>query len=152
MPQEILSFASISPLQENWDAALQAAVFSLANALKSFLMSIYVQGSHTAPSHVRIQICDANGEPMTRVFQLRVRVTDNASYAPATNATISAWIGTLVETKTANKDLIIESDSTGLIDVLCTDTTAETFNVLIGPPPVNAEFANYNNALAVTHA
>lgn len=152
MLQQTLPFLDVDPLQENWDASLQAAIALLVGALRTFKLSITVQGSHTTPSRVRIQLQDSKGVDIPNVVVVRCRVVNNNGYANATNATIAVFTGTVVETLTANKDLVIESSGLGIIELTCTDATIETFNVLIGPPPVAAPFANFNNGQVVVHA
>jgi hypothetical protein len=154
MPQQLLNLLSVTPLQENWDASLEAAVNSLKAALRTFNMSIKVHGSHTTPSQVAIQLQNAVGDDLNEQIYVRIRVTDAAGslYLDAAYATLGIVTGTLAETTTAGKDLTIQSNSSGLIVVQITDTTAETFTVLLGPPSMCAPFANFNNSLAVTHA
>lgn len=152
MSQQLLSFPQVDPLQENWDASLQAAIDSLRGALRSFKMTISTQGSHTSPSHVQIQLVDGNGDALAQIVYLRIRVTDNGGYLAATHATIAVFGGTLVETVTANKDFVVLSDVNGLIDLTCTDTTIETFGLSIAPATVSPAFADHNNSLTVTHA
>ncbi len=148
--QQLLSFPSVDPFNENWDAALQAAMTSLNGALRSFSMVKTVQGNVGSPSTVRIQLCYANGDPLAEQVYLRVRVANSAGYAPATHATLSC--ASTQETITANKDLVVQTDTAGKVDISLTDGTAETFTLLIGPPPVGAPFANFNNSISVTHA
>ena len=149
--QQLLSFLAVDPLQENWDASLQAAVSSVKGALRTLKMSISFQGDHTTPSRVQIQLQDAVGNDLAEQYYLRVRVVNNNGYLVATHATMSAYIGTLVETLTTGKDLILQSDASGLIEVTCTDATAETFQVCIGAPDLCPPFANFNNSQTVVH-
>lgn len=152
MAQQTLNFQDVNPLNENWDAALQAAVNLLIGALRTFAMSISVQGSHTTPSRVNIQLQNSKGQDLAEQVYVRCRVVNNNGYTNATNATIAVFTGTVVETLTSNKDLVIKSDANGLIQLTCTDATAETFMVLIGPPTLCPPFANFNNSKAVVHA
>lgn len=152
MPQQLLSFPAVDPLQENWDASLQAAIASLTGAMRSFKMTILSQGSHTTPSVVGIQLCDGNGDLLSQAVYVRIRVTDNGGFLAATHATIAVFVGTLVETITANKDLVVLSSVDGLIELTCTDTTIETFNLDLAPASVSPAFADHHNSLTVTHA
>lgn len=150
--QQTLNFLTVNPLQENWDASLQAAIALLIGALRTFKMSISVQGSHTSASRVDIQLQDSKGNNLSEQVYVRCRVVDNNGYAVATHATIAVFTGTVVETLSSTKDLVIQSNASGLIQLTCTDTTIETFNVLIGPATLCPPHANFNNAIAVVHA
>lgn len=72
-------------------------------------LTITTQGDTGTPSVVKIKSLKAHGERLLDANGLlRVRVCNNASYADSTNATIAAGTGsTLVDTITANKDLVI---------------------------------------------
>lgn len=154
MPQQLLSLLTVSPLQENWDASLESVVASLRGALRTFNLSIQVQGSVSSDSVVLIQLQDAVGNNLSEQVYVRVRVTDVAGglYLNAANATISVITGTIVETKTSGKDFTVQSNSSGQITIDCHDTTAETFTLLIGPAAMCPPFANFNNSIGVTHA
>lgn len=112
----------------------------------SYTLSIETQGTTSGAS--RIHIDGAGG-----VDYLRVRVCDSAAYANATNATIAAaGSSSLVETLTANKDLVFKSDANGRFEFDLTDATAETVTLRIGPATLSARRADYRATLDVTHA
>lgn len=138
----------------DWGTDWNRNVAILKDGLRTFKFTITVQGSHTTPSTVTIQLQDSTGTVnIAEQFDLRVRVANNNGYAVATNATIAAGAGTtLRETLTSNKDLILQSDANGKVTVTCTDTTIETFLLLIGMTSLSPKFANYNNSKAVVHA
>lgn len=150
MAQETLSLSSVAPTVENWDAVLHAALTALIGALRRFSVAISYQGSISTPSIVNIQILDANGNALAQQFYLRVRVVNSGGYAVATNATITTLTGTLIQSLTASKDLIIQSNASGLIQLTCTDATIESFGILIGDY-LNSPFADYNASVLVAH-
>lgn len=139
----------------DWASDWNQNIAILKDCFRTFKFTITVQGSHTSPSTVTIQLQDATGTVnVQEQFYLRCRVANSAGYTNATNATIAAGAGTtLVETLTANKDLILQSDSTGKITLTCTDTTIESYLLLISQQNVlSPKFANYNNSQVVAHA
>lgn len=148
----MISILDVTPLQENWDASLQSLVASLRSVLRTFAMTISVQGTHLTPSRVNIQLQDSVGNNLAETSYLRVRAVNNNGYANATNATIAVFTGTVVETLTASKDLVIKSNASGLIQLTCTDAAVETFQILIGRPTLLAKFADYRNSKTVVHA
>jgi len=115
-------------------------------------MSIYVQGSHSTPSQIRIQLEDAKGTPVSETAFLRVRICNQDGYSNATNATIAVAGGTsAVDVKTGSKDMILKSNSTGLFELTLTDGTAETVTLRIGPAEFSPHFGNHHNSLNITH-
>ncbi len=139
----------------DWETDWNANVGVLKDALRTLKMTTTVVGSHTSPSTVTIQLQDAVGNNIAEIFLLRVRVVDNNMYLPATNATIAIGGGTgAIETITAGKDLIVQSDAGGLVTIVCTDATIEYFQLLLGQPKVlsHAGIVNYNNLLLLHHA
>ncbi len=77
--------------------------------------------------------------------------TVTSTLANATNATIAAGSGTLlVDTVTATKDLVFQSDATGLFTLTCTDATVESFSLAIGPH-MGVPVGDFTPMLTVTH-
>lgn len=127
-----------------------------AGQLPAYSMTIDTQGSVSVPSTAAIQFTDVYGQVLSEVDYLRVRVCDGGQYGNATNATIAANSGvgggtTAVETITANKDLILQSDAAGLFGVDVADAVAETVTLRIGPAGVSGRRADYGRTLDVTH-
>lgn len=120
--------------------------------LRTVAVSIQTQGNTGTPSVIDIQLEDAVGAPLSETFYCRVRVANGAGYTNATNATFVTTTGTLVETYTATKDLVIKSNASGLIRITVTDAVAETFLVLLGAPSLLGTVVNLNNSQSVVHA
>ncbi len=155
MAQESLALLDLDAKQAAWDATIETNKTKLEEYIKTLKMTIFTQGTTGAPSRIHIQLQDASGDDIdvAEVFFLRVRVTDDTTYPNATNATIAAFGGTtVVETFTALKDLVFQSDASGLVEIDATDAVAETFRIRPGHPPIQAHFLNVNNSLPVTHA
>lgn len=118
-----------------------------------FTSAITTQGDTGTPSVVTFTRRDLAGNIITGAFRLRVRVVDNGDYDAVTNAAIAAGTNaTLIETLTAGEDLVFLSHTDGTLNVQLTDATAETVQLLIGPPPLLSERADYNVSQTVTHA
>jgi hypothetical protein len=155
MAQRLIAPVTINPGQPNWDADVNLNFDKVATFFRSVAMSIAVQGSTGAPSTVEAQLQDTRAAPVDvpKVAFMRFRVTDSGSYANATNATIAPTGGTTtVETVTATKDLILQSDAAGLFEIEITDATVETFTLRIGPAPLQPESCDYDNSQDVAHA
>lgn len=153
-PQQVLNLHDVLANQAAWDADVQANVVALKNALRTLKPVISVQGSHTSPSTITFQLQDANGFNITsEQFYLRIRVCNNGAYANATNATVAAGAGTtLVETITANKDLVFQSSAAGLVTLTLTDATIETFTVRPAPATIQPVYCNHNVSIDCVHA
>lgn len=152
MAQTFTNLLDILLNMSDWATDWNANIGLIKATLRTNKMSISVQGSHTSPSRVDIQLQDAAGNSINETVYLRVRIVNNNGYANATNGTIAVFTGTVVETLTANKDLIIKSNSSGLIQITCTDATIETFQVLIGSASLSGSFDNWHNSQTVVHA
>lgn len=148
-----MALVDIDPGQQGWDATIQNIIDRLESFFHSFDMSIKVQGSTGSPSDIEIQLADQKGANVSKKFQLRVKVTDDGGDADATNATIAVFGSSVViTTHTASKELTIESDATGLMEIRATNGTAETFTLRIGPPAIQPLAGFYDQSLDVTHA
>lgn len=123
------------------------------DALVSFEWSIETQGDTGSASRVHLQARDSGGNVLNRTIAVRVRVADSAGWTDATNATIAAAGGSsLLDSVSATKDLILESDAAGLIELDLTDGTAETVTVRCGPADMGAVRGDYSPTQDVTHA
>lgn len=159
--QNPISLVPIDTQAAGWDVVLQNNTNKLNLYIKTFKLEVTVDGDTGTPSEVTIQLQNSKATPEDVIerFFLRLRVTDDdgggpglPEYADATNATISAvTTGTIVETKTASKDLVIQSDPGGVIVVELTDAVAELFWLVLGAPDMMATFANYENAVELDH-
>jgi hypothetical protein len=155
MAQRLIGTVDITPGQPNWDADVNLNFDKLETFFRSVALSISFQGSTGAPSLVDAQLQNSRATPgnVAKVAFMRFRVTDSGSYANATNALLAAVGGTtIVETLTASKDLVMQSDAAGLFELEITDGTAETFTLRIGPAPLQPESCDYDNSQDVTHA
>lgn len=155
MAQRLIAPVSITPGQPNWDADVNLNFDKVATFFRSVALSIAFQGSTVAPSLIDAQLQDTRATPVdvAKVAFMRFRVTDLASYANATNALLAATGGTtVVETITASKDLVMQSDAAGLFELEITDGTAETFTLRIAPATIQPESGDYDNSQDVTHA
>ncbi len=126
---------------------------ALAGELLTWSISIDTQGDTSTASRIHIQLQDINGNDVARQHLLGVLICDQDGYDNATNATIAVAGGTtLARAFTAGKDVMLQSDANGLIEIDLTDATAETVTLRIGPAPVGAERGDYTATQDVTHA
>ncbi|MCP4612146.1 MAG: hypothetical protein GY845_25910 [Planctomycetes bacterium] len=146
MAQEILPQNQISANTSGWNTLLNDNTDNQQQYIKTFVIS------HTTPaanaSDATIQLEDAAGNVVNEVAFVRVRIADEGEVTNSSTATISAvGTGTIVQTFTATKDLLIKSDANGTIVVTITDVgaTGNIFTVNIGPSEVNPMYANYHN-------
>lgn len=154
MAQRLIGTVDITPGQPNWDADVNLSFDKIETFFRSVALSIAFQGSTVAPSLIDAQLQDTRAAPVNvaKVAFMRFRVTDVGSYANATNATIAPTGGTTtVETLTALKDLVLQSDAAGLFEIQITDATAETFTLRIAPAAIQPESGDYDNSQDVTH-
>lgn len=159
MTQELLGLLTVDASQSGWDATLTTNKQKVENYVKTFALSIDTQGDTGSPSriHIQLQNSASPGVNVEQPVRLRVRVVDDDSGDPdwdeAANATIAVAGGTteLEDLTAADKDLIVESDADGLVELDLTDASVETVHLLIGPAPVDPTFGNYHNSLAVAH-
>jgi hypothetical protein len=91
-----------------------SATLQNLSALKlvNYTMSIDVQGDDApTASRIKIEAHDPDGNPFNELLQsIRVRTCNDGTHADSTNGTLSAANGsTLLETLTANKDLVISN-------------------------------------------
>lgn len=153
MAQELMNILNVAANQAGWDAPVRANFQALQGKIRTLKMTIAVQGGIASPSTLNIQIQDSNGNNLAETFQLRVRICNNAGWTNATNATIAAGSGTtLLETLTASKDLVLQSNSSGLLVVTLTDATIETVTLRPGAAPFSPSFCDSNNSLNCAHA
>jgi hypothetical protein len=144
MGQELLPQDQIVASTSGWETLLNDNTDRLQQYIKTFVISHPTPGATTAT--VTIQLEDSKGTAVSEEVFVRVRISDEGEVTNATTATISAvGTGTTVQTFTANKDLLIQSDSSGTIVVTITDAAAEIVTLNIGPSEVNPTFANYHN-------
>ncbi len=130
--------------QEEWNLNAGYA----KNALRTFHATM-VNGDPVTPYNVSIQLQDAEGNNVAETTIMRVRITDWATYTPSILKTFAATGSTtLLETKTANTDLILKSNASGLITFDVTNPGYGGFKVLLGADVLGPQFANYNNSLS----
>ena len=160
--QNPISVIPIDTQSAGWDVVMQANMNKLNDYIKKFKFTITVGGDTGTPSELEIQLQNGAATPVEVLeeFLLRCRVSDNdavptpdePAWGDATNATISSVItGTTIETFTASKDLLIESDANGLIKLELTDAVAELFWLVIGPAYITPTMANYENGQQLDH-
>ncbi len=160
--QNPISVIPIDSGAPGWDVVMQANMNKLNDYIKTFKFTITVDGNTGLPSELEIQLQNGAATPVDVLeeFILRCRVSDNdavpapdePAWGDATNATISSVLtGTIIETFTATKDLLIESDANGLIKLELTDAVAELFWLVIGPSYITPTFANYENGQQLDH-
>lgn len=155
MAQRTIGTVDLAPGQPNWDADINLNYDKIETFFRSVALSIAVQGSTGAPSTVEAQLQDTRAIPVdvAKVAFMRFRVTDLDSYPVATTATIAPTGGTTtVETITALKDLVLQSDAAGLFEIQITDAVAETFTLRLGPATIQPESGDYDNSQDVAHA
>lgn len=153
MAQELFNFLTVDPKQANWNATINTNNDSIADFIKTIEMVIDTQGDTGTPSDLQLQLQTGEGVDVNEQFQLRVRVSDSAAWANATNATIAAaGSTTLLETFSAGKDLLLQSDANGLVEITMTNATAETVTLRIGPSYLSPQLGKYQNTLDIIHA
>lgn len=152
MAQELLNLLTIEANQVQWDADLETNTQKLVWALRTWNISVSFAGDVSTPSVVSIQLQTANGGNLSEIVYLRVRICDNLLLSPATNATIAPTAGSPEEIITADKDIVVLTDSGGFVQITVTDATAEAMTLRIGPAPIQPVFANYNNSVDLTHS
>lgn len=151
--REELNTLDINAKQAGWDATVQTNFERLAELLRFFDPSISVQGGIATPSTIHIQLKDGNGNNLSEQVYCRIKVCNNGTYNNSTNATIATTGGsTTLLNYTAGKDILVRSDSSGLIELTLTDGVAETVVLRMGPSEVTPTFANYHKTLDVAHA
>jgi hypothetical protein len=154
MAQQLLNLLAIVANQAAWDADADTNFTALKGALRTWKETISVQGNVGSPSTVTFQLQDANGENLSEQVYLRVRLTDSLTdFTVATNGSIAAGAGTTaVETLTSNKDIVFQSDASGLVTITYTNANAVTRYLMLAPSTLCPALGNYNNYKAVTHA
>ena len=116
-------------------------------------------GDDANPSVVKVKALDLDGNKVEKVLALRVRLL-TSTVAPIANST-NGVIGVdpdastvLVSSITADKDIVVETDETGLATLVVTnETPAEGMRVCIGPALVGGIEADYTSSTdAFSHA
>lgn len=154
MAQQLLNLLDIVANQAAWDADASTNFTAVKSALRTWKETISVQGNVGSPSTVTFQLQDANGENLSEQVYLRVRLTDSLTdFTVATNGTIAAGAGTTaVETITSDKDIVFQSNASGLVTITYTNANAVTRYLMLAPSTLCPALGNYNNYKAVTHA
>ena len=126
-----------------------------AGLFVTYDLAIVTQGSISLPSIVTVQLQDFYGNAIHETHHVRIRVCNEGGYTAASNATIATTAAsgtTTVQTITSNKDLVLSSDTTGLMTIDVTNATAETVLLRIGQAPLSARRGDHSTTLDVTHA
>ncbi len=111
----------------------------------AYRLEIQSQGSTASPSRVHIA-----GAGVTDF--IRVRVCDDGNYAAASTALIApAGNTSTAEVVTPGKDLVIQSDPSGLFEIDVTNAAEETVTLRIGPADLSPRQADFAATLQVTH-
>lgn len=142
----ILNFLTIFTNAVNWADDWNYNILQLIGNLKTFAITMPVVGDRSSPYTIHIQLQNAIGNNFSDYAIVRVRVADLVSYIPSAFVSIAAASGTtLIETISSGNDLILKSNSTGLISITLTNARADGFRVLIGDTVLSPQFANYHN-------
>lgn len=161
MPQPTPAVSEIAANQAGWSATINANTQAILDFLSTYELTVATAGDTTTASRIEIQHQTARATPTDKAgaILLRVRVLDDDGAgdpdhtADATTATIAvAGSTTLIDSVTATKDLVVQSDADGLIELDLTDATAETVHLAIGPAPLAAQLGDYTPSLSITHA
>ncbi|MCC7408778.1 MAG: hypothetical protein IT442_11950 [Phycisphaeraceae bacterium] len=115
-------------------------------------VELVTQGTISAPSTIRVVVEDARGTLMTDRHVVRVRVTQTSQYVAGTTATLTAGTGSeVVETISAGKDVVIESDVNGVALVQVANATPGAMRLRVGATMVGGIGADYTGWLDVVH-
>jgi hypothetical protein len=122
-------------------------------AAPTFEFDITTQGDDATPSIITLVRKDATGAVIATPFIARVRICDDGDYEGATDAEIASGdVGTvLLETITADKDLVLQSDENGVLTLEVTDATTAGFTIRVGPY-LSSPHADYSATLDGAHA
>lgn len=159
MPQAFYNLLDVLQNDAEWSADHNQNVDLLNNMFRTIRIGTVTAGNISTPSVISLELQKADGSgvpdaPIYGYFYVRVQLAKHNNYGTSGHhATVAVTSGTLVQIITAGKDIVVRSNSSGYILLTITDGTAETFDVLLGPPPTESSgLINYNNGLAVTHA
>ncbi len=125
-----------------------------AAASATYAMAITTAGSTASPTTVTVTLQDLYANPINTPHPLRVRVCDQDGYTDATNATLAPTAGsstTTLQTITADKDLVLQSDPNGVLTLDVTNATAQTVTLRLGPAPLSSRCGDYTPTLNITH-
>lgn len=112
-------------------------------------------GDTGTPTRYKLKLLDAHGNEVTYASDVvRIRACQGTGYADATNATVAvvATKGTVVETITTDKDLVIEANGEAIQVDLTNATAADEFTIRCGPAPVGGAIVDCRDSAAITHA
>lgn len=135
-------------------STVENAIAAIEDELFYFSMEITTQGDTSTPSVVTISRLDFAGAVVTGYWAARFRICDftTSSHAANANAVISTG-DTLLETITADKDLVVATSGPGgTISITITNATAEGMYLRMGPPLLGALRADYSALQHVVHA
>lgn len=142
MSQELLNNGVISGTTPGWEAILNNNTINLLNYIKTFFLS---SAPIAGGRRVTISLQNASGQAVASRELLRVRVSDAEGFIDSATATVAIHGDTtLIKSFSANKDLLIKSNTSGVfsVDVLY---TGGPYRLNIGPSDVYPVFANYHN-------
>jgi acetamidase/formamidase len=147
--QQTINIFELAISAPEWDALADANFSAIQKFLSTWEMT-------EADNTITIQLQDANGDDVLEEHYLRVKLCDGTGYTVAAASQFNVTTGTTVETFTANKDLVIKSNASGIIKIQltlsATTTTSEPVVgiIRIGPPSVSARIGDYSNTLTVS--
>lgn len=154
--QQLLTVYEIAISAPEWDVLADANFTGIAQFINTWEMT---EDANT----VSIQLQNANGEDVEEECYLRIKLCDGTGYTVSSDSEYTITVGTEVEEFIADKDLVIKSNSTGLITIqltLSSTTTAAgtttvtaepvTGIIRIGPPSVSTRLGDYSNTLTVS--
>lgn len=143
----ILNLLDVLTNDVNWAGDWNFDMTQLKALFKTFNVALSIVGDPVTPYNATIQLQDAEGNNVNQYCVVRVRVTDWSGYLPSATRTIAAGSGTtLLDTKASGTDLVLKSNSSGLINVTVNNPTYGGFKLLLAPD-IYPQFANYNNPL-----
>ncbi|MCC7204882.1 MAG: hypothetical protein IT441_07360 [Phycisphaeraceae bacterium] len=152
---EVIDRRSETMLAEGYEAQsveLSTLTNEVMRLWPRYRLELAAQGTVLAPSVVRVVVQDARGMVMTDRHVVRVRVTQTSGYVTGTTATLTVGAGSqVVETVTAGKDVVVESDAGGVALVQVANASPGTMRLRVGPAPVGGVRADYAGWLDVTH-
>jgi len=147
--QQIIDVKEVAISAPEWDVVVDYNFEQILEHLNTWEMT-------EAGNIVTIQLQDAKGEDVAEEHFLRVRICDVDEFAVSGISEFIVTTGTVVETHTANKDVTIQSDASGVIVIdlynPVTTTTQEPVvgTLRIGSPSVGSRLGDYSNTLTLS--
>jgi hypothetical protein len=152
--QQLLNIFELGVSAPEWDVLADANFDNIAKYLHTWELT-------EEGDTVSIQMQNVLGEDVEEECFLRVRICDGTDFAVSSDSYFNVTTGTVVEEILTDKDVIIQSNATGLIEIelglgvtttpLGASTQPPIVGIIrIGPPPVGARIGDYSNSLSVS--